>query len=72
MTGLVPKVWTKRPADCAPTIAPMVLAIKIRPSWPLLRPFASRISGIRATQAIDTTPIKKKLAHKPFRARVAM
>ena len=72
ITALVPYEWTNRPASCAPMSAPIVLANKIKPSCPLFNPLASRISGMRATQAIETTPIKKKVAQSPLRARVAM
>ena len=47
---------------------PQVDPKSMSPNWPLLRPSESLISGIRGTQAIETTPMRKKDPHRALRA----
>jgi hypothetical protein len=61
-----PKLWINLPESCAPVIEPSALASKTNPKPEFVKLFVSLISGIRATQDIDTIPSKANEAQRAF------
>jgi hypothetical protein len=66
MTLRDPKLWINLPESCAPVIDPNALASKTNPKPEFVKLLVSLISGIRATQHIDTTPSKPNETHSAF------